>query len=449
MTSERLPVAVIGAGPVGLAAVAHLVSRGERVLLLEAGDQVGASVRKWAHVRLFSPWKYNVDGVARSMLEPTGWRMPDPESAPTGRDLVERYLQPLADLPQIKPHVRLGCRVVSVSRQGFDKMKTEGREQAPFLLHVLNETGEEQEVVAKAVIDASGTYLSPNPLGAGGTPALGERALAGQVYYGIPDVLGVDRARYRGRRVLVVGSGHSAMNALISLAELAGEDPAMQITWAVRRSRTERLFGGGAGDALPARGRIGTTLSALMRDGALTMVSGFRLQRLTRTPAGILVDGDRNGARATIGPVDEIIAATGARPDLGMLRELRLDLDPAVESPSQLAPMIDPNHHSCGTVRPHGFDVLRHHEPDFYVVGSKSYGRAPTFLMLTGYEQVRSIVAAIAGDMEAAAKVELVLPETGVCSVSDGAGHGGCCAPAAAEPVEFLPLVGAARKSCC
>ena len=164
---------MIGAGPVGLAAAAHLVSRGETPIVLEAGEQVGATVRQWGHVRVFSPWRYNIDAVAAAMLEKAGWTMPDPEHLPTGRELVEQYLEPLAALPEIRPHVRLRTRVIGVSRRGFDKLRTQGRETAPFVVRVRTPGGEE-EIVARAVIDASGTYGSPNPLGADGTTARGE-----------------------------------------------------------------------------------------------------------------------------------------------------------------------------------------------------------------------------------------------------------------------------------
>jgi hypothetical protein len=139
--------------------------------------------------------------------------------------------------------------------------------------------------------------------------------------------------------------------------------------------------------------------------------------------------GSACGGRHII--ADELIVATGFRPDLGFLSELRLSLDPALDCPAALAPLIDPNEHSCGTVRPHGARELSHPEPGFYIAGMKSYGRAPTFLTLTGYEQVRSIVAEIAGDKEAAARVELVLPETGVCNRSPIGEAEGCCGGAA------------------
>lgn len=420
--NSGLPVAVIGAGPVGLVTAAHLVARGERPLVLEAGDKVGASVRRWAHVRLFSPWKYLTEPVTRGMLEDAGWRAPDPDALPTGGELVERLLEPLAALPALAPHLRFGTRVISVSRLGMDKVKTAGREDAPFELVVQTADGRHERILARAVIDASGTWTTPNPLGASGVPAEGEAEAADRIYYGIPDAAGRDRARYAGRSTLVVGSGHSAFNALLDLAALARREPGTEIVWAVRRADPGSMFGGGARDALPARGSLGARLRALVEGGAVRLVTGFSIQRLVSTPQGVLAEsGD-----GTIGPVDEVVVATGFRPELEILRELRLGLDAWLESPAALAPLIDPNQHSCGTVYPHGFDALSHPEKDFFVVGMKSYGRAPTFLLLTGYEQVRSVVAGLAGDLEAARRVELVLPETGVCSTDVGGAS--CCA---------------------
>jgi thioredoxin reductase len=433
----ELPVAVIGAGPVGLAAAAHLVARGMTPLVLETGEDVAASMRRWAHVRLFSPWKYLVDPAAREMLQSSGWAEPDGDALPTGGELVERYLEPLAALPSIAPHLRTGRRVVAVSRRGYDKVKTAGREQAPFELVVRTADGRTERLLARAVIDASGTYESPNPIGASGLPVEGEEGLAGRIHYGIPDVLGRDRARYAGRRTLVVGSGHSAFNALLDLATLAREAPGTEVVWAIRRTEPGLLFGGEEKDRLPARGSLGTRIRTLLDAGAVKLVSGFRTTRLARTERGILVEGEDD---AVIGPVDELVVATGFRPDLQMLRELRTGLDPWLEAPVALAPLIDPNVHSCGTVYPHGFAELSHPERDFYVVGMKSYGRAPTFLLLTGYEQVRSVAAVLAGDLESARNVELVLPETGVCS-TDLAGSG-CCSVQDEAGVEHAPVAG-------
>lgn len=431
---SQLPVVVIGAGPVGLAAAAHLTRRGETPLILEAGDSVGASILSWGHVRLFTPWNYATDAVATALLTAAGWQAPNPSSYPTGRELVEQYLQPLADLPQMRPHVRLHSRVQSITRQGFDKMKTIGRERAPFVVTVETAGGTEETFLAKAVIDASGTYTSPNPLGAAGVPARGERAASAQICYGIPDVLGRDRERYAGKTVLVAGSGASAFNALLDLVRLAEIAPATRIIWLLRRDLTAQTFGGGDDDQLPERGALGQRVRRLLEQGTITVATGFKTTAVERAGMQLVVVGEEQ----RLGPVDEIMVTTGFRPDLSILGELRLGLDPAVESPTILAPLIDPNLHSCGTVRPHGVDELSHPEPDFYIIGSKSYGRAPTFLLLTGYEQARSVVAAIAGDWEAARQVQLVLPETGVCS---GGGDGSGCAVTLTPSARAVPLI--------
>jgi len=411
-SADSLPVVVIGAGPVGLAAAAHLHQRGERFVVLEAGQTAGAAVFEWAHVRMFSPWKYNIDPASADLLRSAGWTAPPATDYPTGSDLVTQYVAPLAQHPLIARHIRYDARVVGISRVGFDRTKTAGRDTAPFVVRVRVADGED-EFFARAVIDASGTWRTPNPLGAHGYPALGEASFNEDLAYGMPDVLGRKRARYADHRILVVGSGHSAMNVLLDLAELAHEAPATQITWAVRRAALNgSLFGGGDRDQLAERGRLGARFRALVDSGQMDVVTGFGITRVTRTAAGIVVS---NGVRE-LRPVDRVVAATGFRPDLDVLRELRVDLDAVVESPRTLAPLIDPNIHSCGTVPPHGAAELRHPEANFYIVGMKSYGRAPTFLLRTGYEQVRSVVCALTGDEEGARRVELTLPETGVCS---------------------------------
>jgi hypothetical protein len=430
---NTLPVAIIGAGPVGLAAAAHLIERGETPLVLEAGAAVGASVMQWAHVRMFSPWEYTVDSATVRLLEASGWAMPPKDALPTGEELVRDYLAPFAALPAVRDHIRLSTRVLAVSRRDADKMKDAGRQDSPFVLHVAHADGTEYHIEARAVIDASGTWTQPNPLGANGLPAAGERASAERIIYGIPDVTGSARGRYANRRVLVVGSGHSAVNALLELAQLHADALDTRILWAMRGTSLARVYGGGEADALAARGRLGTRLRAHVDAGLIEIVSPFRVRRIAVLADGAQVTGDTPAGPRTL-MVDEIIGAAGARPDLGMLGELRLDIDPTVESTRALAPLIDPNIHSCGTVRPHGEAELRQPEKDFYIVGMKSYGRAPTFLLATGYEQVRSVAAALAGDWEAARDVQLSLPETGVCS-TDLLEGGSCCAPAAqAQP---------------
>ncbi|WP_245666645.1 FAD-dependent oxidoreductase [Actinomadura latina] len=437
------PVVVIGAGPVGLAAAAHLAERGMDFLVLEAGDTVGAAISEWGHVRLFSPWRYDTDAAARRLLEPTGWTAPPADVLPTGAELVRDYLVPLARTPQLAGRVRTSTRVLAVTRDGVDTTRTIGRDEHPLLVRVQEPDGTITDLRARAVIDSSGTWGDTNPLGHSGLPAPGEDQAAAHLAGPLPDVLGRDRERFAGRHALVVGMGHSAANTLLALAELATEDPGTRITWAVRGASVARLYGGGDADGLPARGALGSRLKQAVEAGAVDLVRSFSIGRLTVTGDVVQVHGTTPDGDRTL-TVDTVVGATGFRPDLAMLREVRLDLDPATEAPAKLAPLIDPNFHSCGTVPPHGERDLAHPETGFYLAGAKSYGRAPTFLMATGYEQVRSIVAALAGDREAADTVQLDLPETGVCSTDpvgeDGAEAGGCCGGGAAPEPESEPV---------
>ncbi|GAB3288696.1 FAD-dependent oxidoreductase [Parasphingorhabdus pacifica] len=414
---DTLPVVVIGAGPVGLAAAAHLSRRDLPFVVLEEGASAGAAVSEWGHVRLFSPWRYNTDTEARRLLEESGWRLPDSDHLPTGAELVENYLRPLANHPVIEPHIRYGSRVVALSREGFDRVKTAGRQAVPFVVRLSGG----DELRARAVIDASGTWEYPNVLGANGLPAVGETALAEFVEPALPDVLGVDLDRFAGKHILVVGAGHSAANTMLALAELVKMEPGTKVTWAVRGASPDGAFGGGDGDALPGRGALGTGLRNLVDSGSIELLTGFgvRALELTDDKRVEVTAGGPDGKQTVV--VDRIIAATGFRPDHSIADELRLELDPVLGCTRELAPLIDPNLHSCGSVRPHGVDELSHPEPNYFAVGMKSYGRAPTFLMATGYEQVRSISAALAGDWEAARDVQLELPETGVCSATTGA----------------------------
>lgn len=427
---ESKTVAIIGAGPVGLAAAAHVLERGLTPIVLEAGESVAHAVRQWGHVQLFSPWGYNVDRAAERLLAPLAWNSPDPQHYPTGAEMVEHYLEPLATRTALARHIKTSSRVTEISRVGFDKLKSSGRESAPFEIRYQNGRGPET-LRADAVIDVSGTWHSPNPAGANGLPAIGERPARSRIAYGMPDVLGKERARYAGNTVAVLGAGHSAIGTLIDLARLAEQAPKTRPVWLLRGSDPAKAFGGGANDKLAARGELGSAFARLVADGKVALEREFRVSHIALDGTGLVVGADSGARQVT---VDELIVATGFRPDFDFLRELRIELDPVVESPVPLAPLIDPNLHSCGTVRPHGARELAQPEPGFYFAGMKSYGRAPTFLMLTGYEQVRSIAADIAGDREAAGRVELVLPETGVCTRSAAPAAGACCGgPAPAD----------------
>ena len=444
-----LPVAVIGGGPVGLAAAAHLINRGLSVKVYEAGPAVGSNLRDWEHVRVFTPWRYCVDTVATALLARRGWRMPDADAFPTGGDLVSAYLQPLAATPELTAVIETNARVTGISRHGLDKVVSREREARPFVLIVKVGAGIRRDLV-RAVVDASGTWATPNPLGASGLPAVGEAEFADRIAYGIPTILGRDRHLYAGRRTIVVGSGHSAANALLELAQLTEDEASASLVWATRSVDLARIYSGGDADQLPARGQLGANVKELVDQGRVELTTGFAILALREERGAIIVKGETAKGLRWIGPVDRIIAATGQRPDLSLTRELRLDLDPWLESAKALGPLIDPNVHSCGSVPPHGHRELAHPEPGFYTVGIKSYGRAPTFLLLTGYEQVRSVAAAIAGDIVAADDVRLVLPETGVCSARPSSApnlSAGCCGGSAPAKVDACCITDAQAKN--
>ena len=458
--AAQLPTLVIGAGPIGLAAAAHLLERGQDPLVVERGPHAASSVRAWGHVRLFSRWSELVDPAAARLLEPTGWTAPDADRYPTGAEWAELYLQPLADA--LGGRVSYGSDVTGVARRGRDRVVDSARSEQPFTVHLRSADGSERRLQARAVVDASGTFTSPNPLGSDGYPAAGERSEGEHVTYLVPDIDDpADVSRFGGRRTAVVGSGHSALTALVALATLAERVPGTTAVWVLRRGAVGSVFGGGDADELPARGALGVRAREAVAAGHIEVVIGFRTDTLERRSDAADGAGDAGdaGDAATSAPtlalvsedgrrlegLDEVVGLTGFRPDHSIMSELRLGLDARLEAPVALAPLIDPNVHSCGTVYPHGATELAHDEEGVFVVGMKSYGRAPTFLAMTGYEQVRSVAAALAGDDAAARRVELTLPETGVCGgaglfdadesvlagAADSAG-GGCCTPAPA-----------------
>jgi thioredoxin reductase len=442
---SSLPVAVIGAGPVGLAAVAHLEVRGVPYLLFEAGKTVASNILSWKHIRVFSPWRYNIDKAARQLLTASQWQSPDDDGLPTGQELFDHYFKPFYELPFIKKYTLLNAKVLSVGRKNLDKMKTFDREKLPFVMQVL-QNDEVKQFEVRTVIDATGTWNSPNPIGSGGVYAAGEVENISKIFYGIPDILNLHTERYKNKSVLVVGSGHSSINAILELDKLKDKYPDTEINWVLRKKNIRDVYGGQENDALEARGALGIKIEELVNNDRVNVYTPFQIQQILNKEGRLTIIGFQGNQKFALPAVDEIISNTGSRPDFSFIREVRLDIDPSLESVKEIAELIDPNIHSCGTVRPHGEKELRHPDKDFYIVGSKSYGRAPTFLMATGYEQVRSIVAAIDGDVEAALNVELDLPETGVCSV-DLSSASSCCGNESVPQTKVKKKVTAG--SCC
>nr|WP_201468618.1 FAD-dependent oxidoreductase [Microbacterium hydrocarbonoxydans] len=426
-----LPIVVIGAGPQGLAAAAHLVERGEDVVVVERGRGPASAVSEWGHVRLFSAWPELMDAAARRLLDPIGWIAPT-AGYPTGAEWVSDYLEPLA--AALGGRIRYGTAVTGVARQGRDKIVESGRRNQPFVVHTLDTDGIESRILARAVIDASGTWDLPNPAGADGFPAPGEAAASDRISYRIPG----DVAQLAGSHAVVVGAGHSATHAVLRLSELARRSPGTRVTWLLRRGSAANVLGGGTGDQLPERAALGQRVSKVIHDGVVEVVTGFRVAEFRQDEEGLTLVAEDGREMTAVG---RVFALTGFRPDTGILRELRIELDPALEAVAGIASEIDPNIHSCGSVAATGARQLAQPEQGLFIVGAKSYGRAPTFLALTGYEQVRSVAAHLAGDHEGAARNELTLPETGACGGSgdfdDGAD--GCCAAPAVLQIGRTP----------
>ncbi len=401
---------------------------------------------------MFSPWSELISPAAKALLTGADWTAPPGQDYPTGHEWADHYLDPLAKA--LGDRVRYGQRVAGVAKHDRDLLVDGGRDDQSFVVIASSEHGTSR-IEAKAVIDASGTTGSPNPLAADGYPAMGEEDLRGHLRYGTPDPA-AERERYAGRAVAVVGSGASALTALIALTPPTphtgktvdphpmlhtGRGVRSRVVWVIRRGEVGGAFGGGSADELPRRGALGMTVHAAVDQGLIEVVTGFRIEAVRPSGDGVaLVSSD--GQR--LEHLDEVIVTTGYRPDHAFLSEVRLDLDPRLQAPRALAPSIDPNKHSCGSVAPHGFDVLQQEDPGLFLAGMKSYGRASSFLAMVGFEQVRSIAAAISGDLAAARAVVLSLPDTGVCG---GAGlfdsalslstvtsdktsvSAGCCAP--------------------
>ncbi len=438
MRESTRTVAIVGAGPVGLAAAAHALERGLTPIVLEAGPEIGHAMRQWSHVQLFSPWQYNVDAAAARLLAPTGWNSPDPAIYPTGGELLERYLEP--------------PRHPNEAARSYPHLEPRHRHQ-PRRFRQAQNRGPRCRAVRTALSEWPGSGLGS---GRCGNRCVRHMAVAqsrrrqrpcrhGRERSRRPRRLrdarragGAIRARYAGKTVAVLGAGHSAIGTLTDLARLRQDAPGTEAVWLLRGADPAKAFGGGANDKLAARGELGAAFAALVAAGAIRVETGFPVTHIDRDGARLRVaSGAARPGRHVV--VDELIVATGFRPDFSFARELRIQLDAAIECPVALAPLIDPNEHSCGTVRPHGARELQLAEPGYYIAGMKSYGRAPTFLMITGYEQVRSIAADIAGDHAAAARVELELPETGVCSRGAAPEAEPCCGATAAVAV----------SSCC
>ena len=397
----RNTLAIVGAGPIGLEATVAALDAGFDAHVFERGEP-GAHFSGWGHVRMFTPWRMNQGPASRARLERSGWIAPDPDACPTGAEYVERFLKPLAELPGVKERVHTHAQVVHISRRGLLKGDSPGREarrEQPFRLLVRDPGGRESFLHAFSVIDASGVYGQPNWAGDGGIPARSELYLAPQLSYYPDDVLGLARERYAGKRVMVIGAGTSAATTVSSLARLAGEVPGTRVVWVTRRGAGQ-LFPPIANDPLSERRALYARARALAggAEAAITHIGGARIEGFEfnsathRYRVTIMV-----GEQARVEEVERVIVNNGFGPDDSLYRELQVHECYASRGPMKLsAALLGADAADCLSVPAFGADVLASPEPDFYILGHKSYGRNPSFLLETGFKQVAAVMATLA-----------------------------------------------------
>ncbi len=388
-------VAILGAGPVGLMAALRALEDGHDVTVYEQ-DRIGENVRSWGHVRMFSPWSMNASDRARKILAQNGLPLPDPEAYPTGNDLVSKLLVPLASHPPLRDRIKEGCRVLGVSREGqlkHDHVGSEKRASSPFRL-LLEKQGEEFIVHADLVIDATGTFGHPNALGTGGIAAPGEAAArsTGKVVSGIPDVLGPDRGLVAGKSVLLLGLGHSAATVALALWEIVKTDPETRVTWAYR-STNIAPFDPDPNDPLVERFRIEKAANDLVleKDERFSTRTSVSVDRLRNNGNALEVELSGPGGKENVS-CDIVLSFTGFRPDDGLFRQLQIHQCYATFGPIKLAAaLLGEGGGDCLTQRVHGVETLLNPEPNFYILGMKSYGTAPNFLIRVGVQQIEEV----------------------------------------------------------
>ena len=394
-------VAILGAGPIGLDAALACAERGWPCTVYEAAETVGGNVRAWGHVQLFTPWEMNVSPRMRAHLRAADAPEPGPPGHfPTGAELADDLLAPLAALPELAGTIRLGTRVLGVARQGLLKHEAiAGPERLarPFRLLLAGPDGAERVEHADLVLDCTGTYGQPNTLGDGGIPAPGEQRVADRIVRSVPDVRD---GGFAGRKILLVGAGKSAQTAARDLAELVRTRPGTRVVWAVRAAEPD--WGAVPGDPLPQRQEL-ADVSAALRAGVQPGVE-LRTEVVVEALApsgdgvGVTLRGPGDDTEQLV--VDRVVGLTGYLGDASLYRQLQVHECYASAAPMNLSAALlataGDGPADCLAQDSVGVDVLRSPEPNFFVLGMKSYGRNSSFLLRIGYEQVDEVAAAYA-----------------------------------------------------
>ncbi len=388
-------VAILGAGPIGLDAALAAAEAGWPFTVYEAAPTVAGNVRQWGHVRLFTPWTMNVSDRMARQLTATGCPVPTGPDCPTGHELVTDLLQPLAKSPALAGHVRYGAQVLAIGRSGLlkhEEIGTDQRAAAPFRLVVRGVDGSTEVTTASLVLDCTGTYGNPNSAGDGGIAAPGEEALGERIVRSVPD-LNRDRDSWAGHSVLLLGAGKSAQTAARDLAALAASAPGTRVVWAVRS--VEPDWSEVTDDSLAQRQAL-VDSSRRAATGALPgiqVIPGVAVDGFSTDGGQVVVrlaGADKKEVR-----VDKVLSLTGYVPDASIYRQLQVHECYATAAPIELsAQLLGDAAGDCLTSQSYGVDILRSPEPNFFLLGAKSYGRNSQFLLRTGYEQVGEVAGA-------------------------------------------------------
>jgi thioredoxin reductase len=397
-------IAILGAGPIGLEAALYARRLDLPVTVYERG-QPGQYLRHWGHVRLFSPFGMNCTPLGRAALLADNPRhdFPADGDCVTGKEHLAAYLEPLARHARVKECLRTGVEVLHVGRRGYLKDDAPGdakRGGQPFLLQVREGKNRERVETADVILDCTGTYGRHRWLGPGGIPAVGETAVETHIAYGLDDVLGDRRSHYAGKNILVIGAGYSAATTVCNLAALAEQHPDTWVVWAARGPSTQPIKRI-AGDPLKERDRLAVRANTLATraDGNVE----FHAQTVIEAVESVGKDGGfrvmaRSAGRERTWEGDRIVANVGYTPDTAMYRELQVHECYASLGPMALAAALSKYAGAdCLMVPGQGPAVLRNPEPNFYILGAKSYGRNSNFLLRAGFEQVRDVFTLITG----------------------------------------------------